>query len=61
MLDRIVLDHGGRISLADDATMKRSTFESMYPAVHEFRDVRQKLDPGSRFVSAQAVRLGLTE
>ena len=60
-LDAIVLEHGGRLYLAKDAMMSRATFERMYPRVGEFRELRRQLDPGGRFASDQARRLGLVE
>ncbi len=60
-LDRIVLDHGGRVYLAKDARLGRSAFEGMYPRVGEFRRLKQKLDPEGLFSSSLARRLGLVE
>lgn len=58
-LDRIVLDHGGRVYLAKDAAMSAETFARMYPRLEAFRTVKQEVDPRMRFVSAQARRLGI--
>ena len=42
-LDRIVLDHGGRIYLAKDVRMDRFTFEAGYPELAKFRAIRGKI------------------
>lgn len=60
-LDRIVLDHGGRVYLAKDARLSRSSFEAMYPRADEFRRVKAELDPDGRFNSTLARRLGLSQ
>jgi decaprenylphospho-beta-D-ribofuranose 2-oxidase len=58
-LDAILLDHGGRLYLAKDALMTAATFRRMYPRLDEFLEVKRRYDPGNRFVSSQAVRLGI--
>jgi len=58
-LDRILLDHGGRLYLAKDSLMSAATFRAMYPRMDEFLDVKRRVDPKGRFVSAQARRVGL--
>ncbi len=58
-LDRIVLNHGGRVYLAKDARLARSHFEAMYPRVEEFRRLKQQIDPDGVFCSSLARRLGL--
>jgi decaprenylphospho-beta-D-ribofuranose 2-oxidase len=58
-LDRLVLDHGGRLYLAKDVTTKPEIFQAMYPRLHEFRAIKAKLDPEGKFSSRQARRLGL--
>jgi len=60
-LDAIVLEHGGRTYLAKDACMTKETFERMYPRHAEFRAAKAALDPGARFSSSLARRLGLAE
>ncbi len=59
-LDRMVLDHGGRLYLAKDACMSRQSFEAAYPRLSEFRAIKERLDPKGRFSSSMARRLGLT-
>ncbi|HEX4143799.1 MAG TPA: FAD-binding oxidoreductase [Pirellulales bacterium] len=58
-LDELVLEHGGRLYLAKDATMSAETFQAMYPAVARFRQLKAQLDPDNRFSSSQARRLGI--
>jgi len=58
-LDRMVLDHGGRLYLAKDACMKPETLAAAYPRLEEFRAVKERLDPQHRLNSAMARRLGL--
>lgn len=58
-LDRILLDHGGRLYLAKDIATTASAFRQMYPRVDEFLAVKGRVDPGNRFSSNQARRLGL--
>jgi len=58
-LDRILLDHGGRLYLAKDSLMSAATFRAMYPRMDEFLAVKRRVDPEGRFVSAQARRVGL--
>jgi decaprenylphospho-beta-D-ribofuranose 2-oxidase len=60
-LDRLLLDHGGRLYLAKDATMSAETFAAMYPRLDEFRRVKNAVDPHHRFVSSQAHRVGIVE
>jgi FAD/FMN-containing dehydrogenase len=60
-LDALVLEHGGRLYLAKDATMSAETLEGMYDRLGEFRALRRRLDPGGRWSSAQARRLKLVE
>ena len=56
-LDRIVLEHGGRIYLAKDAMTSAETFARMYPRLTEFQQVKARIDPENRFSSSQARRL----
>lgn len=58
-LDRILLDHGGRLYLAKDSLMSAATFRAMYPRMEEFLAVKRRVDPTGRFVSSQARRVGL--
>ena len=58
-LDRIVLDHGGRIYLAKDARMSKDTFRSSYPRWEEFFEIRRKYGLDRKFHSLQSKRLGI--
>jgi len=58
-LDQLVADAGGRIYLAKDARLSRTHFEAMYPRLDEFKAIRAQVDPGARFRSDLAIRLGL--
>ncbi len=58
-LDRIVLDHGGRIYLAKDARMSEKVFKSGYPRWTEFAQLRQKFGLDRHFNSLQSNRLGI--
>ena len=59
-LDAIVLDYGGRIYLAKDARMSETVFKAGYPDWERFLAIKQQVDPGMRFRSAQSDRIGLT-
>ena len=58
-LDRIVLDHGGRLYLTKDVRMKREMFLKGYDRADEFIEYKQKFDPRRKFQSLQSKRLGL--
>lgn len=58
-LDRLLLDHGGRLYLAKDATTDAETFAQMYPRLDEFRAIKGELDPEGRLSSSIARRLKL--
>jgi decaprenylphospho-beta-D-ribofuranose 2-oxidase len=58
-MDQVLLKHGGRLYLAKDATMSRETFAQMYPELPRFCQIKAQIDPGNRFVSEQARRLGI--
>lgn len=60
-LDKLVLEHGGRVYLAKDGSMSAETFNQMYPRLDEFRAVQQRLDPQGVLSSDQSRRLGITE
>jgi FAD/FMN-containing dehydrogenase len=60
-LDALVLQHGGRLYLAKDATMSAETFAQMYPRLREFQALRKRIDPDGRWSSAQAARLHIVE
>ena len=56
-LDRIVLDHGGRLYLAKDARMSREMFDGGYAQAQRFRDLRRTLGLADKFLSLQSRRL----
>jgi FAD/FMN-containing dehydrogenase len=58
-LDRIVLDRGGRIYLAKDATATPEAIRAMYPRLDQFRAVKARLDPRGVISSSLARRLEL--
>jgi decaprenylphospho-beta-D-ribofuranose 2-oxidase len=58
-LDRLTMEHGGRVYLAKDSHVARGAFEAMYPRVEEFRKMRAEIDPDRILVSDLSRRLGL--
>jgi decaprenylphospho-beta-D-ribofuranose 2-oxidase len=60
-LDRIVLDHGGRLYLTKDARMSPQTFAAGYPRATDFKERIRQLDPASKFKSLQSQRLEITK
>ena len=60
-LDRMTLDHGGRIYLAKDAVLQAEDFAAMYPKLEAFRAIQQKLDPKRLFSSSLARRLRIVD
>lgn len=58
-LDRILLDHGGRLYLAKDALALPETISAMYPRLDEFRRLRRTLDPARILRSNLSRRLCL--
>jgi decaprenylphospho-beta-D-ribofuranose 2-oxidase len=60
-LDRMTLDHGGRIYLAKDAVLRAEDFAGMYPKLESFRAIQRKLDPQRLFSSSLARRLAIVE
>jgi decaprenylphospho-beta-D-ribofuranose 2-oxidase len=58
-LNRLAMDHGGRVYLAKDALLEPSALRAMYPRLGEFESVLARVDPQARFTSDQARRLGL--
>ena len=60
-LDRMTLDHGGRVYLAKDAVLRAEDFGAMYPKLESFRAIQRKLDPKRLLSSSMARRLGIVE
>ena len=58
-MELLVLEHGGRMYTAKDATALPESFAAMYPRLDEFREVKGRLDPDNRFSSTQSRRLGI--
>lgn len=58
-LERITLDHGGRIYLAKDSCVSPDGFAAMYPRLDEFRSVLADIDPDRRMDSSMARRLNI--
>ena len=58
-LDKIVLQHGGRVYLAKDARLAAETFRAMYPQYGEWLKIKHAVDPQNSFSSSLARRLGL--
>jgi decaprenylphospho-beta-D-ribofuranose 2-oxidase len=56
-LDRIVLDHAGRIYLSKDVRMKPETFQNSYPDLEKLREIRRHYGATTRFNSLQSRRL----
>jgi decaprenylphospho-beta-D-ribofuranose 2-oxidase len=59
-LDRMVLDHGGRLYLAKDVRMSRRTFRAGYPRWEAFAALRSQYGLSDRINSLQSERLGLS-
>jgi len=57
-LDRIVIDHGGRLYLAKDVRMEENVFNKGYPMADEFRKIRKRYGLDDKFTSLQSIRMG---
>jgi decaprenylphospho-beta-D-ribofuranose 2-oxidase len=60
-LERITLDHGGRVYLAKDARLSPGGFAAMYPKLERFREALGELDPEGRMQSDMARRLRIRD
>jgi len=58
-MDKILLDHGGRLYCAKDVAAQPETFAAMYPELDAFRAIKHRLDPVNLFTSTMARRLGI--
>ncbi len=56
-LDRVVVDHGGRLYLAKDVRMKAAVFRAGYPRWEKFRALRQQMGLDDKFRSLQSKRM----
>ncbi len=59
LLDKIVLEYGGRIYLTKDARMSQSTFKQSYPNWEMLQEIREQTGADKLFNSLQSKRLGL--
>jgi decaprenylphospho-beta-D-ribofuranose 2-oxidase len=60
-LERITLDHGGRIYLAKDALLSPAGFRAMYPALPHLQTVLEAVDPDGVMASDLSRRLRIRE
>lgn len=60
-LERITLEHGGRIYLAKDACLSAEGFQAMYPKLGQYRAVLEAIDPDQHMNSDMARRLRIRE
>ena len=58
-MDQVVAEVGGRVNLAKDTRLRPDVLSAMYPRLAEWREVKARIDPESRFRSDLANRLGL--
>ena len=58
-LDKIVLQHGGRVYLAKDARLSAESFQAMYPRHEEWLKIKTEIDPQHRFSSSMSRRLNI--
>jgi decaprenylphospho-beta-D-ribofuranose 2-oxidase len=59
LLDRLVVEAGGRVYLAKDSRVPADVLAQMYPRLAEFRKLRAELDPDGILASDLSRRLGL--
>ncbi|HEY5437328.1 MAG TPA: FAD-binding oxidoreductase [Acidimicrobiales bacterium] len=59
-LDEMVIGAGGRVYFAKDARLSPDKVRAMYPRLHEFLDVKNRVDPDHRLTSDLARRLQLS-
>lgn len=60
-IDKMVAAAGGRVYLAKDVLTDPSLIPTMYPRLEDWRRTRARMDPGRRWTSALAERLGLVQ
>ncbi len=59
-IEAMVVEAGGRIYLAKDATQSADAFARSYPRLDDFRAIQQRLDPHGRLSSSLSRRLQIT-
>lgn len=59
--DEIVVQYGGRLYTAKDATTRADMFSAMYPRLDEFKAIKAKLDPQGKLSSRLARRCGIVD
>lgn len=59
VLERILVEHGGRIYFAKDACVSRDLIPRMYPRLGDFRRIQRSVDPQGVLRSHLSDRLGL--
>lgn len=60
-LDRVLLQHGGKLYFAKDSCALPETIAEMYPRLPEFKALRARLDPHGKMTSNLARRLRLVD
>lgn len=60
-LERITIDHGGRVYLAKDSCLSAAGFATMYPRLPALRAVLDRVDPQARLGSSMSRRLAIRE
>ena len=58
-LDRMVIDHGGRLYLTKDVRMKKDTFNKGYSRADAFARIRDRHHLSEKINSLQSIRLGI--
>jgi len=56
-LEKVTLEHSGRLYLAKDSALSPTGFAAMYPRLPEFRKVLEEIDPTGKIDSLMARRL----
>ncbi|HEX8279471.1 MAG TPA: FAD-binding oxidoreductase, partial [Segetibacter sp.] len=60
-LDKVVLQHGGRLYMSKDARMKPEILEAGYPKLSIFKNIVKKYNTNNKMRSFQSQRLKLTD